>query len=350
MPENPLDDRLELIGSFQGMRALAWSDDVLYAARGYTLLRLEVVAGGVKQHAVAEYKAPLWRRATSSMPLTFRLVRDGFHALAIQSGHLIAAVPGAIITLPPAESEFRVMHKVVRGSRPLHVCSVLDGPVYFGEYFDNRERSEVHIYGSQDHGDTWHIAYTFPQGAIRHVHSIVYDRWQDCLWILTGDNGDECRILRASCDLKNIETVLAGNQQARAVGLVPTTDGIYFSSDTPLERNHVYRLDRNGNLATVADLPSSSIYGCSVSDDIFFSTMVEPSAVNKETSAYVFGGIGGNKWSRCLGWEKDGWHKALFQYGNAMLPDGENHTDILAISTVAVKSGDLQMSLWRIRR
>ena len=349
MHQNPLDHRLELIASLPGMRALAWSDDVLYAARGYTLLTLRVVGGQVRQHTIATHRAPLWRRMSSSMPLTFRLVRDGFHALAIHSGHLIAAVPGAIVTLHPGETEFRVKHKVVRGSRPLHICAVPDAMIYFGEYFDNRERSEVHIYGSEDHGCTWRIAYTFPKSAVRHIHNIVYDRWQNCLWILTGDDGDECRILRASRDLRSIETVLSGGQQVRAVALVPTADGIYFSSDTPLERNHIYHLDRDGNLSTVSDLPSSSIYGCSVSANIFFSTMVEPSVVNKENSTYVFGSIGGGRWPRRLGWEKDGWHKALFQYGNSMLPDGENHTDILAVSTVAVKSGDLHTSMWRIR-
>ena len=75
-----------------------------------------------------------------------------------------------------------------------------DGYVYWGEYFDNPHRDEVHIYASTDHGLTWNVAYTFPQGAIRHVHNIVYDKWEDCLWVLTGDNGPECRILKASCD------------------------------------------------------------------------------------------------------------------------------------------------------
>ncbi len=72
------------------------------------------------------------------------------------------------------------------------------------------------------------------------------DEWANCLWVLTGDNGSECRILRVSCDFKNVDVVLSGHQQARAVALVPTSDGLYFSSDTPLESNHVYRLDREG--------------------------------------------------------------------------------------------------------
>src|SRR5258708_9405594 len=83
-------------------------------------------------------------------------------------------------------------------------------------------------------------------------------RWPRRAWyfsnaIVAGDvsgcspgNGSECRILRVSCDFRNGDVVLSGHQQARAVALVPTPDGLYFSSDTPLEPNHVYRLDREG--------------------------------------------------------------------------------------------------------
>jgi hypothetical protein len=219
-----------------------------------------------------------WRNLTSRHRLTYRLVRDGFHALAILDDlTLVGAVPGALVTRFPNSGEFHVTHRVLRGTRPLHIALVPSGRIYWGEYFDNRERAEVHIYASADHGRTWEIAYTFPRGAIRHIHNIVYDRWGDCLWILTGDEGAECRILRASCDLRSVEVVLAGNQQARAVAALPTAQGLYFSTDTPFEQNHVYRLDRSGKLDQAGDLASSSIYGCKVSGAMFFSTMIEPS-------------------------------------------------------------------------
>src|SRR4029077_1681862 len=137
----------------------------------------------------------------------------------------------------------------------------------------------VHIYASADQGLTWNIAYTFPKGAVRHVHNIVHDPWEDCLWIFTGDYGDECRILRASCDLRSIAVLMQGKQQTRAVAAVPTKDAIYFSTDTPLESNFIYRLDRHGSLSQLAPISSSSIYGCRVANHVFFSTMVEPSEV-----------------------------------------------------------------------
>ena len=118
---------------------------------------------------------------------------------------------------------------------------------------------------------------------------MVHDPWADCLWVLTGDNGDECRILRAACDLSHVDTVLQGKQQARAVAAVPTEHGLYFSSDTPLESNFIYRLDRQGNLSQLAAISSSSIYGCRVGTSLFFSTMVEPSEVNRDRSVRVYG-------------------------------------------------------------
>ena len=300
---------------------------------------------------VADFR-PAWKRRISVVNrFTARLFRDGFHALAaLSSGSLVAAVPGAIVTLSPSETHFRQTHAIIRGTRPLHITAVPSGMVYWGEYFDNGARDEVHLYASGDQGQTWHVAYTFPKGAIRHIHNIVHDPWGDCLWIFTGDHGDECRILRATCDLSRIDVVLQGNQQARAVAAVPTESGIYFSSDTPLESNYIYRLDRQGKLSQLAGISSSSIYGCRVANHVFFSTMVEPSEVNRDRNVRIYGGDIGKEesWNPLLAWQKDMWPMGLFQYGNAFLPDGNNTTQYLALSTIAVEKNDQTTMLYAI--
>lgn len=348
-PDQPNGWGLARIASFPRLRALAWNGDVLYASRAYKLLSAQVSGDQIQWCSVAKYRSALWRSLSSSSRLTFRLFRDGFHALAVlSSGHLVAAVPGEIITAAPRESEFRVCHKVLRGTRPLHITVTPHDHIFWGEYFDNAQREEVHIYASTDLGATWNVAYTFPKGAIRHVHNIVYDQWENCMWVLTGDDGPECRILRVSCDFTTVDAVLSGNQQARAVGLVPTAEGLYFSSDTPFEANHVYFLDRGGKLTELATLSGSSIYGCRVGKAIFFSTMVEPSAVNVERTVNLYGSRNGFGWQHLLQWGKDRWHMGLFQYGNALLPNGVNTSGVLAVSTVAVEKADLETSLWRV--
>lgn len=342
--------RLSLLGSFPATRVLAWNKNSLYASNRYRLIRVDFEEpNGLVWSPVAEYRPSWIRRWTSRSRLAHRALRDGFHALAVlSSGHMVAAVPHAIVALEPGETEFRTSFRIRRGTRPLHIASTADDCLYWGEYFDNHQRQEVHIYASTDHGNHWEVAYTFPERTIRHVHNVVYDKWQDCLWILTGDEGNECRILRASPDLRNVDVVLSGGQQARAVSLIPTEDAVYFSSDSPLEKNYIYRLRRSGAVSQVAEISGSSIYGCAVGRSIFFSTMVEPSMVNLDRHSRVFGSADTNRWDNLLSWKKDTHSLKWFQYGNVILPDGENSSNLLALSGVAVEDHDLETSIWRI--
>jgi hypothetical protein len=300
---------------------------------------------------VAGFRPPWSRRISGATRLSARLFRDGFHALAVlSSGGIVAAVPGAIVSLSAHETEFRSTFDITRGTRPLHITTVPDATVFWGEYFDNASRDEVHIYASADGGMTWSVAYTFPSGSIRHIHNIVHDPWQNCLWVLTGDYGDECQILRASCDFATVDVVLHGKQQARAVAAVPTEDGLYFASDTPLEHNFIYRLDAKGNVSPLTAINSSSIYGCRVGSLLFFSTMVEPSEVNHGSDIRVYGADTRvpQQWQALLSWRKDRWPMRLFQYGNAFLPDGENLSSCLAITTIAVDADDMVTSIYSV--
>src|SRR6266536_733881 len=331
--------QLRRIAAYRGIRVLAWTDNFLYACQGYEVVRLG--AGAPHWESVARFRPAWWRNVTSRNRLSHRLVRDGFHALAVlPEGTMIGATPRAIVTRTANSKEFRPTHTMLRGMRPLHITCTPSGKVYWGEYFDNRDRAEVHIYASDDRGRTWQVAHTFPAGSVRHVHNIVHDRWGDCLWILTGDEGLECKVLRASCDLGALETVLSGNQQARAVAAIPTPDCLYLSTDTPDEKNHIYRLDRTGRADRVGDLNASSTYGCQAGQSILFSTMVEPSAVNRDREVHLVGSRNGMQWQTVASWKKDSLSMKYFQYGNAFLPDGENRTRYLAVTTVAVEQDD----------
>src|SRR5690242_1355025 len=74
-------------GSFPGLRVLAWHGSVLYASRGYTLLRADFGTttdpGNLQWEEVAIFRAPSWRKLMASSRLTLRLCRDGFHSLAV---------------------------------------------------------------------------------------------------------------------------------------------------------------------------------------------------------------------------------------------------------------------------
>src|SRR5439155_21632402 len=141
---------------------------------------------------------------------------------------------------------------------------------------------------------------------------------------------------RASCDFKHVYAVASGKQQARAVALVPTREALYFSSDTPFETNHIYRYSRQGILSQVAELNGSSIYGCRVREAIFFSTMVDPSAVNRDRHVRIYCNADQASWYRLLQFNKDILAMGSLQYGNGYLPHGGNTTNFLVIKTGGV--------------
>jgi hypothetical protein len=85
-----------------------------------------------------------------------------------------------------------------------------------------------------------------------------------------------------------------------------------------------------------------------VREAIFFSTMIEPSAVNTGREVHLAGSRDGTNWHVLARWKKDKLPMRYFQYGNVFLPDGENATRYLAATTIAVESDDLVTTLWEV--
>lgn len=338
--------RLEPLARFPGLRVLGWHAGVLYAARGYEVVRWMAGTSAWEPAGVFD-PGPLHRWASRTR-LGDRLVRGGCHALArLPSGGLVASFPKVIAFKPAGTPQFHTVLPVPRGRRPLGIADTPDGWVYWGEYFPNPDRDAVRVFGSRD-GETWQVVYTFPAGTIRHVHRITYDVHAGCLWVLTGDDGDECRILRAKPDWSSVEVVLAGGQQARAVALVPRGDAVYYASDTEWEQNFIYRLERTGGTTRLAPIAASSFYGCRVGSALFFSTGVEPSRANTGRDAVLYGSADGVHWNAVVRWRRDRWHLRLFGYANIVLPSGDNDGDILAASGYAVRRQDEVTHLWRV--
>lgn len=324
-----------------------WHDGALYASQGYSVSRW--ISTEDRWDFVARYEPNWTRRLSSATRLGARLRRDSFQTVSVLSdGGLIAIVPKAIAICRPGQIVFERVWRVRRGTRPLGLALLPDGAIYWGEYFDNPDRDEVHVYGSLDGGRSWEVAYTFPPGRIRHVHSITYDPYARCLWMCTGDYGNEPTILRVSLDWKSVEPVLAPSQQTRTVRPLPTPQGLFFATDTEREPNHIYRLTSDGALERLGDTAGSCMSSCQVGSALFFSTSVEPSKVNLDRAAGLYGSVDGRSWSRLLSWRKDAWHPFLFQYGNILLPTGRNDTRILAATGSAVEREDGALHLWEV--
>jgi len=253
-----------------------------------------------------------------------RLTRTGiFHILKSGTGDLIA-FSGRDIFRYSISDGWCSCGKVV-GSRPLAVAVSEAGVLYYGEYRSNSERSAVSVWQSLDGGTTWLPAWTFNN--VRHIHGVFYDPYTKSIWVTTGDADAESGIWVTYDNFIHLDLVAGGAQHFRVIQLLFTKQFIYFGSDALIEENHIYRMERKTGKIDILQAVSGTVFwGCKVGENLFFSTAVEPSTVNKNNYACLWGSPDGEKWKCLAKLRKDFWPMKLFQYGQIIFPAGDNHT------------------------
>jgi hypothetical protein len=280
-----------------------------------------------------------------------RLFRVGLNAvLPLREGSILGIARKRILRCNPGESKLIPAFRIPRGSRPLNVCQIPSGEIYFGEYFCNSKRETVHIYGSEDEGKTWNIIYTFPPGSIRHIHSIFYDGYRKGCWVLTGDLDDECRLLFTDDRFNTLETIISGSQRARAVSAIPIQNGLIIPTDTPSETNVIQLFDpEKRTFEEIYKLPGSAFFTSQAGNYLLVSTVVEPSHVNTGSYAAIFvSRNGGRAWSELYRQKKDRWPMKLFQYGALVLPAGKNPDAAIYAYGQALEKVDGHMLKWKL--
>lgn len=149
--------------------------------------------------------------------------------------------------------------------------------IYYGEYFLNHAGTAVNIHRRNTDG-SWQVVYTFLAGSIYHIHGIIPYPQKDCVYILTGDKDSESGIYEMRNNFKDAKAIVSGKQAYRACVALPIDNGLLYTTDTPLEENHLYQLDFDSKeIKSVCKIAGPSIYGKVISDnEMVFSTSVEP--------------------------------------------------------------------------
>ncbi len=124
------------------------------------------------------------------------------------------------------------------------IAATDQGVLFFGEYGRNPQRGEVPIYRSIDHGQSWHVIFTFRPGETRHIHGCFFDPVENKIWVLCGDFKNECKILVADTDFQQLEWIGDGTQRYRSCGLFFEQGDVHFFMDSQLEENFHFVLDR----------------------------------------------------------------------------------------------------------
>ncbi|TLX75676.1 exo-alpha-sialidase [Labilibacter sediminis] len=152
---------------------------------------------------------------------------------------------------------------VGRGIFSNGINSVNDRQIYFGEYFRNSAKSDVRIFVSDDNGINWRVAYEFPAGRVRHIHSVQKDPFTGHLWVCCGDADGESLIASSQDDFKSIKEIGGGSQMWRTCQLVFTEDKIYWGGDTGSpDHSGVFCWNKNKEtVSTICKIKGAILYG-----------------------------------------------------------------------------------------
>ena len=241
---------------------------------------------------VGRVEVPLWKRVASRARAVQRALRFMFYnVIEASDGSLFVTFAKSVGVI--RGGRYEPLKGLARPSRFLRgACAVArDGSIYLGEYLPNRDRGPMRVYRWMPGSSELEVVHEFSAGAIRHVHGIYYDRFDDCLWCVTGDVAHEARITR-TVDFRTLETVGSGDETWRCVSLVFTREGIYYGMDAEFVPNGLYRIDRQSLERTrLAEVGGPVYYSHALDRDLFFAVTAElcPSQTDRSATLWHVG-------------------------------------------------------------
>lgn len=323
-------------------KALYVTPDTIWVAQGMTFFAIDYSGKRVSQkYAVGSLKDKL----LSSNRLSRQLLRVGLHhLLPLKNGNILVTAKRKTYVVSP-EGKLVNIFSGYQGNKPGHqgVCMTPDGTIFFAEYLLNPNRDhKINLYRSKDNGMSFQIVKTWPEGDIRHLHFVKWDEYERCLWLGTGDygeNGKENRLYKSTDNGDSWELVGQYSQDWRAIGVCFTPDALLWGTDAGScpDTVHFVKMDRKTNkLEVLADL-EGPCHGCASYKDgrSFYSTGVEGGENEKDNYARLKEYRNG-KLTDLWKLEKDIW-PLILQYGVMRFPLGTDACDRVVFTTMGLK-------------
>jgi hypothetical protein len=150
---------------------------------------------------------------------------------------------------------------VGRGLMAFGLTRDQNGAIYFGEYTTQPEAHPICIWKSSDEGRTWHNAFEFPAGTVRHIHAVQLDPYDGAVWVATGDRNDECYVGVSHDGAASFRWVAHGAQTCRTCGFVFFPEGVLWGMDADHRPNRLICLHRESEtIDSRAELPGVTFY------------------------------------------------------------------------------------------
>lgn len=310
--------------------------DEYFFSRGHRIYKCNITDG--KQSFLTAVKNGIYTYFSANKYLR-RLTRSELFGLYELGKEFIILAKKGIFVYDSASNNIYKSLDIQRGSKPLNLCVLPNGHLFFGEYFQNMEKEAVNIYRSSDNGHSWQVAFTFAAGEINHIHGVFFDKFASRIWVVTGDRENECIIGYTEDEFESFHECLRGGQEYRTCQLYFYPEYIVYATDSQYIQNKVKCINRETLvIKDIQDIQGSAIKGGQVGNLSFLSTTVEPSDVNTDKYAHIWISKDGLHWEERYKAKKDNM-PSLFQFGTFEFPQ---YKDLSMIDTLYFNGRALQ--------
>ena len=320
-------------------RALYTEENKIWVAQGMTFFAIDYQGNRVtKNYRVGTAK----ERLIGTFRLSRQLLRQGLHHLVPLPNGDVFVTAKRISYVVGKDGTIKNTFTGYLGNKPGHqgVCVTPEGTIFFGEYTLNMKReNDTRLYRSVDGGMSFQIVLTLKKSDVRHIHFIKYDPYEKCVWLGTGDENRENKLMRSYDNGNTWEIVGEGSQDWRAIGVCFDKDYLTWGTDAGSvpDQNHIIRMDRRTNRISIIANAEGPCHGCGSFKDgrVFISTGVEGGENEKDRYARLKT-LENGKVKNLLKYKKDIF-PLILQYGVIRFPLGTENTDRVVYTTYGLK-------------
>ena len=214
------------------------------------------------------------------------------------------------------------------------ICITPDKWIYFGEYGSNKKNKPVPIYRSKDLGKSWETIFQIPSGVCRHVHGCYWDKFEEKIWILTGDFENQNHIIKTDKNFKKLKWYGDGSQKWRACNLFFTKDKIHWITDTEFQLNYHYSMCRNSEeLKKLEEFPGPVWYIKHLTGSNYLAGITCENGIgSNDKYGFLYYTNDLKNWTEIERFKKDFLPKKLFKNGIISFSDGEQSIHNFTIS------------------
>jgi len=242
-------------------------------------------------------------------------------------------------------------HKIIGPLKNGFVVDDRTSNVYFGEYNNSRPYA-VRIFRGTNDGRKWEMCYRFPEGRVKHVHSIVPDPYRKRIWVCTGDNDQESGLFYTDDDFQTLELFGGGEQSWRIVSLIPTEKAIYWGSDAGQDapgdfKNYLYKWDfgkKQKKQLVCIDKPA--YYSTQLKNGtMIIGVTYEPKIRRKvEKTAELWASADGEQWEKIIDLPFQPSNRTIgTKYATICLPLGDGTVSLIFFTPLNTKKYDFKL-------